>query len=239
MKPVLAAFALCLSLSSPALAEKITETATFDFVVAGLTAGTLTVAGTVDGKGYAVQGKLGSSGLVSFVKKISYRGAASGAHKDGRFRAASYREKADTGDRQSEVELTWSGGVPTVVTYKPPGKPKKHDIDPAQQAGTVDPLTAAFAVLKSVEPGQECQVAYAMFDGRRASRIALSGRKVKGDRVTCAGEYRRIAGFSPNEMSTKTRFPFTLTYAPGEDGRMRVVEVATETTFGKAKMIRR
>lgn len=239
MKSVLAAFAISLSLTAPALAEKQTEIATFDFVVAGLTAGTLTVAGSIDGAGYAVQGKLGSSGLVSFVKKISYKGASSGSHKDGRFRAASYRETANTGDRQSEVVLSWSGGVPRVETYKPAGKPKKYDIDPAQQTGTVDPLTAAFAVLRSVEPGQECKAALDMFDGRRASHIALSGRKEKGETVTCAGEYRRIAGFSPHEMSTKTRFPFTLTYAPGEDGRMRVVEVATETTFGKAKMIRR
>lgn len=239
MKSFLAAFATCLCLTAPALAQKATETATFDFVVAGLTAGTLTVAGTVDGKGYAVQGKLGSSGLVSFVKKISYQGSASGAVRDDRFRPASYRERADTGDRQSEVVMSFSRGVPVVETYKPPGKSRPHDISPADQAGAVDPLTAAFAVLKSVEPGQECQVSYAMFDGRRASSISLSGRKEKGDRVTCAGEYRRVAGFPPHEMAKRTRFPFTLTYAPGEDGRMRVVEVATETTFGKAKMIRR
>lgn len=239
MKSFPAAFATCLFLTTPALAEKVSETATFDFVVAGLTAGALTVAGTVDGMGYAVQGKLGSSGLVSFVKKVSYQGSASGAYKDGRFRAASYREKADTGDRKSEVVLAWSGGVPQVVTYKPAGKPKPHDVVAAEQTGTVDPLTAAFAVLRSVEPGQECKAALDMFDGRRASRIALSGRKETGDKVTCKGEYRRVAGFPPHEMAKRTRFPFTLTYAPGADGQMQVVEIATETTFGKARMVRR
>lgn len=239
MKSLVAAVALCLSLPAAALAEKSTETGTFDFVLAGLTAGTLTLAGTLDGMGYAVQGKLASSGLVSFVKQVSYQGSASGAVKDGRFRAASYREKANTGDRQSEVVMKWSSGVPQVVTYRPEGKPRRFDIDPAEQAGTVDPLTAAFAILKSVEAGQECKAALDMFDGKRASRIALGGRSQKGETVTCTGEYRRVAGFSPREMDKGTRFPFTLTYAPAGDGRMKVVEVAMQTTFGKAKMVRR
>lgn len=241
VKPFLAAlaFGLALGLPGAALAEKVTETGTFDFIVAGLSAGTLTLAGTQDGAGYAVQGRLASSGLVSFVKEISYQGAVSGSVRDGRFRPASYREKANTGERQSEVVMAWSGSVPQVVTYKPEGKPRKHDIDAADQGGAVDPLTAAFAILKSVAPGQECKAALDMFDGRRASRIALSGRQEKGETVTCAGEYRRVAGFSPKEMARRARFPFTLTYAPDGDGRMEVVEVATETTFGKARMVRR
>lgn len=239
MKTILAAALMSLTLAAPALAEKVTETATFDFVVAGLKAGTLTLAGTQDGAGYAVQGKLGSSGLVSFVRQVSYAGTASGALRGDSFRPASYRESANTGERQSEVVLEWQGGVPSVVLYKPEGKKRKHDIDPADQVGSVDPLTAAFAILRSVEAGKECQAALTMFDGRRASKIALSNRKAEGATVTCAGEYRRVAGFSPREMSKRTRFPFTLTYEPDGKGRMKVVQVAMETTFGTAQMVRR
>ena len=72
----------------------------------------------------------------------------------------------------------------------------------------MDPLTAMFATLRDVAPGQECQVSLKMFDGRRATRLTLGGRQAAGDKVTCAGEYRRVAGFSPEDMAEKTRFPF-------------------------------
>jgi hypothetical protein len=40
-------------------------------------------------------------------------------------------------------------------------------------------------------------------------------------------------------MAERTTFPFTLTYKPAGNGRMRVTEVAMETIYGKAAMKRR
>ena len=49
------------------------------------------------------------------------------------------------------------------------------------------------------------------------------------------------AAASPEDkdMAEKTRFPFSLTYAPLGNGRMRVVEVGLDTVYGKATMKRR
>ena len=40
-------------------------------------------------------------------------------------------------------------------------------------------------------------------------------------------------------MAEKTRFPFTLTYAPGPGGQMQVQEVTMDTLFGKGRLVRR
>ena len=77
-----------------------------------------------------------------------------------------------------------------------------------------------------------------LFDGRRQSSVTTSGRQVAGDQVVCQGEYRRVAGYSAEDLAEKTSFAFTMIYTPVEADRMRVTEVAMETLFGRAKLIR-
>ena len=214
------------------------EDAKFRLVLKGITAGSLSWSGSgAPGGAYSVAGVLRTSGLAAMLKKVRYEAGAKGSiSAKGAYAAASYSEDANTGKRHSKSSIVWKRGVP-VVQDSSEREPKPWDIDPASQAGTVDPRTAMFATLRDVAPGQECQVSLKMFDGRRATRLTLGGRQATGDKVTCAGEYRRVAGFSPEDMAEKTRFPFTLTYAP-VNGQMRVVEVAMDTLYGKARLVR-
>lgn len=214
------------------------EEARFTLVLKGLSAGTLTWSGTGEpGGGYAVRGVLKTSGLAALLKKVRYDAIAKGSiSAKGTYAAASYAEDANTGKRQSKSSIVWQKGVPAVKDSNERAA-KPWDIDPAGQKGTVDPLTAMFATLRDVAPGQECKINLNMFDGRRATKLTVAGRAAKGDKVTCTGEYRRLAGFSPDDMAEKTRFPFTVTYAPA-DGKMRVVEVAMDSIYGKARLVR-
>lgn len=232
--------ALCLSpMAGRADAGSVRDEARFDLIMLGLTAGTLSFAGETDGRSYAVTGRLASSGILSFIRKVSYDATAQGRVRGDRFSPARYTEQADTGRRQSVAEIVWTGGTPAVAAYDPPREPRPTDVDPATQKGSVDILTALYATLRDAEAGAECNRSYAMFDGRRASRLTLGAPVAAGDGVTCPGEYRRVAGFSAEDMAEKTRFPFTLTYAPLPDGRMRVVEVAMDTLYGRARLVRR
>lgn len=217
------------------------EQAQFDFVLKGITAGSLTWNGEGQpGGGYAVAGRLQTTGLAALLKKVRYDAQSRGRiTTKGTYLPQSYTEDADTGRRQSQVSMVWRDGAPTIKSYNPPRDPRPYDVDPATQKGAVDPLTAMFASLRDVKAGEECRVSVNMFDGRRASRLSLSAPKANGDKVTCSGEYRRVAGFSPEDMAEKTRFPFTLTYEPAGNGMMRVVEVATDTLYGKARLVRR
>jgi hypothetical protein len=227
--------------TTPAQAQtaKVKDAAEFSVVVKGITAGTLSYSGVQDGAGYAVQGRLSTSGLAAFLRQFRYDAKARGSLSQGRYIPSSYTENADTGQRQSEATMGYAGGVPQVKVYKPARKPRSYDLDPASQGGTVDPLTAMYATLRDVDAGQECKVSLKMFDGRRASRLTLGKPRAEGEQVICTGEYRRIGGFPPEDMAEKTSFAFTLTYAPAPvEGRMQVVEVAMDTLFGRARMVR-
>ncbi len=215
------------------------ETVSYDLILKGFNAGTLSFDGRISGSSYAVSGVLKTSGLAAFLKKVRYDATSKGRVSKGRFVPTEYSEKADTGKRQSESVMGYVRGVPQVKTYNPPRAPRDFDIDPASQGGTVDPLTALFATLRDVDAGQECQIKLPMFDGRRASQISTAAPQATGDSVTCSGEYRRIAGFSADDMAEKTRFPFTLTFQPAPGGKMQVTEVAMDTLFGKARLTRR
>ena len=231
----LAAVALGVMATCPARAEQVT----FDLVLMGLTAGQLTYDGSVTGGDYAVSGRLKTTGLAALLKQVRYDATARGRLSGGTFTPSAYTEDANTGKRQSRSVMKYRRGVPQVTEYQPARKPRSYDVDPATQGGTVDPLTALFATLADVAPGKECQVRLRLFDGRRASQLTTGGRKQAGGKVTCTGEYRRVAGFSPDEMAERVSFPFTLTYAPQANGTMRVTEVAMQTIYGRGRLVRR
>ncbi len=224
--------------AAPGLARA--ESVQFDLVLRGLTAGRLIYDGRVSGNTYSVAGRLQTSGLAALLKKVRYDATAKGSvSSGGRYTPSAYTEDADTGKRQSQSVMTYRGGVPQVTKYQPARASRDYDLDPTTQGGTVDPLTALFATLRDVAPGKECGTSLKLFDGRRASSVTTSNRKEQGDRVTCSGEYRRVAGFPADDMAEKTRFPFTLTYKPGPDGLMQVTEVSMDTIYGKGRLVRR
>ncbi len=225
---------LAMGTTAPAMAEQ----AQFSLVLKGFTAGTLTFNGKVEGNSYAVSGLLKTAGLAAILKKVRYEASAAGRVSGEKFSPLTYSEHADTGKRVSDSVLSYKAGVPSLKSSKTARKPEAWDISPTTQKGTVDPLTALFATLRDVDAGQECKVGLRMFDGRRASQIATSTPQKSGDTVVCAGEYRRLAGYSPEDMAEKTRFPFTLTYAPIEGGKMRVTEVSMDSLYGKARLVR-
>ena len=225
----------------PAFADT-KSSGTFDLDIRGFRAGILQFSGTTSGTGYTVTGKLESTGLAAMVRKIRYDAAASGRLSSGRWSPARYDEQADTGKRQSQSRMEYHGGIPTeMIKDSREGRP--NYVDPATQAGTVDPLTALYATLRDVSADQACNLKLVMFDGARRSQITLSAAETAGetagDTITCAGEYRRLAGFSDKEMAEKQRFPFRLTYGPADGDMVRVVSVSMDSLYGRASLTRR
>ena len=215
------------------------EPVVFDLSIRGIRAGTLSFSGEASAGRYAVSGRLESAGLVGMVRRVRYDGQAEGSLQQGRFTPARYREQADTGKRQSESVMEYRRGVPQVKVYNPPRELGADGLDPATQGGTVDPLTALFATLRDVAPGGECNQTLTMFDGKRRSQLVLGAPSPVEGGIACPGEYRRLAGFSADDMAEKTRFPFTLRLVPGPSGLMQVDEVTMESIYGNARLKRR
>ena len=231
--------------------EANTRTARFDFSLRGFRAGILTFSGEVQAGRYHVTGELHSSGIVRLVRNVSYRAESHGIFASGRFTPALYIETSDTGKRQSQATMAYRDGVPQLKSYVPARAPRPGDVDPVTQGGTLDPLTALYAVLRDVPRDQVCRFDRFMFDGRRRSSLRLYpptqpkgiAAPTKGtngaDKIICTGEYRRLQGFSDKEMAQKQSFVFQLTYAPIGSGQMQVVEVLLDSLYGPAALTRR
>jgi hypothetical protein len=225
--------------SLPGLAQQTTDIAEFDLLIRGIKAASVSFSGGQDGAAYLVTGAVRTTGVAALLKRLRYEGAASGTIAAGRFFPDHYRESADTGRRQSDAMVDYLRGVPQVTAYSPKADPQPGDVDPATMGDTVDPLTALYATLRAVDQSQTCNLSLDLFDGKRASQLRVGAPAILGDGVTCDGAYIRVAGFTPKEMANQQRFPFTLIYAPTDGGQMRVVEVTTETIYGKATLKRR
>lgn len=241
MKTFVQSVAVALAMLVPTAAQpaQIKDQATFDVVIRGISAATLSFSGVQDGTSYSVAGRLQSAGIAALLRKISYDAKVQGSLTKGRYTPSSYGETSDNGKKRVQSRIAYRRGVPQQVEYTPARAPRENAVDPAGQGGTVDTLTALYALLRDVDAGSACNLKIPMFDGRYVSSIALGKPATNGATVTCNGEYRRIAGFSPEDMAKRTRFPFTLTYQALGDGRLRVTEVAMQSVYGTAVMKRR
>ena len=219
-------------------AQAAEDQAKFDLILKGIRAGSLSFSGVQDGATYTVTGQLKTTGLLSLLRKIRYDASSNGTVTGGRYVPSTYTENADTGKRQSQAVMAYKAGVPQVKSYNPPRPPKAFDVDPSTMGGTVDPLTALYATLRTVEPGAECKVSIVLFDGRRQSKVTTGERQDAGDQVVCQGEYRRLAGYSAEDLAEKTRFPFSVIYSPTTEGTMQVTEVSMDSLYGKARLVR-
>jgi hypothetical protein len=218
--------------ASPVWADGSTN-AVFNVAIRGISAGTLTVKGTEQSGSYSTTGVLQSGGLVGLVARLKYTASAKGRVNGARFQPSRYDENADTGKRKSKTTMTYAGGVPTVVAGG------TGSLNPASQKGTVDPQTAIYAAFRDVNADEVCKLNVQMFDGKRRSQVRLGNPRADGEMIKCDGEYRRLKGFSAEDMAEKSRFPFNLFYAKTSDGRYRVEKVITQTLYGNATMTRR
>lgn len=235
----LAGLIMSLTLALPLPATAQTDAGEFDLLIRGIKAATVSFSATRDGSAYGVTGAVQTTGLAALIKRLRYQGAATGSVAKGRFRPDNYSESADTGRRQSDATLEYAKGVPQVTAYSPIVAAEPDDVDPATMGGTVDPLTALYATMRAVDAGAECNLSLDLFDGKRASTLQIGAPLAVADTVTCVGAYIRVQGFTAKEMAKQPRFPFTLTYAPVGTGQMQVVQVISETIYGKVTLKRR
>jgi len=236
----MAALACLMAIPPVAAAAERREQATFDLELRGVRAGTIAFSGASNTSAYSAAVRLQSTGLVSLLRRIRYEGQVQGRIASGQPAPRRYQNSFDNGRRETTTVMEYTNRTPAVVARTPPRAPAPHDIEAEAQTGTVDILTAVFTVFSDAPRDRVCNFDLAMFDGRRRTQLlAAAPEPSTGERLTCAGEYRRVAGFSPEEMAERTRYPFTLVYEPGSDGMMQLREVQMESTQGRGRLIRR
>jgi len=236
VRRVCAAFALSVAAASPTLAQDVT----FRLTVGGIAAGTLRMSSDRTEGSYSAAAFLQTTGLASVLRSLRHEAEVQGRITQGRLSPARYAAQTEVGQRQSQVEITWKDGQPAVVSLSPPPADAAlaAPVDASRRAGTVDPVTALHSTLGDADAKDACALSLAIFDGRRLTRLVVGQPVATKDGLTCTGEYRRLAGFSPADMMEKSRFAFTLRLAMAADGRWQVREVTTETLIGRATLTR-
>ncbi len=226
-------FAICLAL--PAAAEQ----GRFSVSVAGFGAGTIAFSGSESGGRYKANGQVASTGLARGLYPADITVAVNGRVSGNSYAPGTYSEKTVKKGKTKTGTFRYSGGTPRVTKNPPDRNRKSYHADPSGQKGTVDPMTAAFAILRDRPAELACNLDLFPYDGRERTRIRMNGGTRKGDTLTCPGTYSRVAGFSSRDMAEKVHWPFTVIYRVQPDGTHRVTEVIVPTTLGKVRMRRR
>ena len=245
MRPVLgfaaiAAVAMGIYMPGQAAAPDMKPLSTiYDFYLGGVKAGELTVDAQVEGETYRAQSNLRTAGVVGMVYKASFEAETEGRLEGprlipDRFAAASRMKK-----KEQFVEMTYAGDAPAGVTAKPAFQPRPWEVDPIEQGGTLDPISAALIGLAPVPVGEICNKTVEIFDGRRRYAIDLGAPSPDGERIKCPAKYRRIAGFKPKMMKKQAEFPFDVWFVERPDGLAHFIRAAGESMFGVAVILLR
>ncbi len=215
-----------------------TITARFDIRLGPLKVADLVVGAEVTDRAYALAARVTSAGLAGAFRDVRFDMNAEGRREAGALFPARYAEDIDTGRRLAVVELRYRNGLPDIAHILPDHAPTPWDISLPDQRGTVDPLSALLRVMYLDSRGP-CNWQINVFDGRRRSELMLGPTRPDGSGVICTGHYRRIAGFSPEDMAERITFPITAHYAPDDRGELRLTRVDADTLYGRVRIIRR
>lgn len=235
--PTLRTLACAAALAVALPAQAAEESAAFNVSFAGIRAGVLAFRGAEQGGSYTVHGSARASGLLSALFDAEIDTVAQGTVHGNAYSPRMAREVTAKPDDQRERRYDFSAaGVPR-ITNTPPRDPRPGDAPAAQQAGTVDTTTAAYAILRDRPAALACDLDLAIYDGRKRHRIVFD--RMGTDGLTCSGTYSRVAGFSADEIAEQRNWPLTLRYARQPDGALRVDRLTFPTSFGTARIARR
>ncbi|MCL6285117.1 DUF3108 domain-containing protein [Ruegeria sp. 2012CJ41-6] len=209
----------------------------YDVRALGAKVGDLALSGTVKGSRYAVASRFETTGLVNALSGVWFQLKSNGRVQGNTFQPRNYTEEMNTGRRQSKERLTYSGGVARRGDPDT-GRKSRYAVTDAEQKGALDPLTALFAVMRDQPAEGLCDLTQRVFDGKRLTELAMTRRTEAGPLITCHGIFRRVGGYSPEDLKRKRNFEVTVTYAPAGE-LMRLVEVRADTLFGPATVLRR
>lgn len=229
--------AVGLYLTTAAAAQTGAETATYTVSIAGLTAGKLTLAVNRSDTAYAVKSRAESVGLAGLFRSFLVVSTAKGRVRDGTLRPDSYRSASEGARAGRSAEIAYAGGIPRVLqSEQEDDREDAPVIDPATMSGTVDPLTAMYAVLQTVMPQAQCDLDLSLYDGHRHSILSL--RPDPDNALSCLGLYRRVNGYPSKDLAKQRDFPFSIAYTALPDGQLQVTEISLASSFGTARVTR-
>lgn len=209
----------------------------YDLYLGPVWAGELSIDADYAGDRYDARSALRTAGAVGLLYRASFEAKAQGNIRNGAHVPERFMADSKLSSKKQFVEMIYTNEAPRQVNARPAFVPKPYQIDPAQQVGTLDPISAAISALAPRPMPEVCNRSVDVFDGRRRYAIDLGAPKADGARIKCEATYRRIAGFKPKMMKKQTKFPFTIWYEPRGDGLAEIVRAAGKSMFSGLAVI--
>lgn len=206
--------------------------ATYDVYLGGIWAGKLTVGATFGAGSYAATSALRTTGIVGFFYDLAFEAKVVGGIDPGGLSPERYSSRSRSPKRREFVEISFVDGSPRTTRVEPVRRVKPWSIDPRDQHGATDPLSA---VLTAFSPGPAdavCEQRIVVYDGKHRFALEIDPPQRDGDRIRCEAMYVRLAGYKPKSMGKRASRPFTLFLEERADGLFAVVRAVGETSFG-------
>ncbi len=201
---------------------------------------TLVITARASPETYAARGHISTAGLAGKVITLDYQATANGTRRAGQLHPLRYQDRLLSPRRTTQTTMDYRDGIPRLLRYLPPFKPRNFDVSPASQGGTIDPMSAIYAALRDVPRPQVCTLRRYVFDGRRRGHVGFGVPQPDGSgKLTCTGSYQRLAGYPPKAMAERRQYRLRLTYERTPSGRFRVIRARAATIYGNVEFRRR
>jgi hypothetical protein len=185
---------------------------------------------------YSASSRISAAGIASVFADYFFDGKATGSvRRDGQPVPAKFEAESRSPRSDRRTKIDFEDGTPVRVSVEPP---RKSAPDPASQGGTLDPVSAGFALLRDAPPDRLCNAAVDIFDGSRRSRLKLGPPVAEDGLIACKGTYARLEG-EAHTLSAEREFPFRVVFRENGAGLAELDRIETSTGFGKAVIARR
>ncbi len=209
----------------------------YDLYLGGVRAGELTVDATFRGDRYSATSVMRTAGIVGALYRASFTAETEGRLGVEGLEPERFHAAAQMYSKRQDVEMTYRDARPASVRADPAFVPKPWQIEPTDQAGTLDPISAALTALAPAPVATLCDQSVEVYDGRRRYALDLGAPEADGARIRCAALYRRVAGYKPKELAET--IPFNVWFEERSDGLAQIVRAAGESGFGLAVVLLR
>lgn len=248
---ILAAFAGLVLAAAPSVraAEETAFRLDFEAYLGGFRILSAAAQGRYGAKDYAIEVGARTRGVVAWFGNWMGRGVSRGAAGADGLQPIGFRADTTWRGEPRFVDLAYGADRSVAVRAEPlPEKDNRDPVPEEETVDTMDALSAAVALIRSVNAAGRCAGAVRVYDGRRRFDMRLgedgSETLVKtsysafaGEALKCRVAMRRIGGFWKNVEHPEDGKPSFLWMARLEPGGPYLpVRIAAETPLGTLVM---
>ncbi len=207
----------------------------FGVTLAGLPAGEIVLSGSREGGRYEAGSRIRATGLLGALSRLRYDGATVGRIAgDGSLEPVRHLAEARSLSSERRTEILFESGDPARVTMEPP---RSRQLDPADQDGTIDPVSAVFVLLLDPPADSLCNRRVEIFDGARRARLELGQAEPREGALVCNGRYVRLSG--EEHAVEQSDYGFQLFFYGDGAGGVTLGRIEAPTRYGLAVATRR